>query len=812
MPITPTLVLTMVRRAVLVILISGLAGVLVAGLLIPLAASLGLVARDSANEFGNLSDEINLDDPLYQRSRVVDAKGRTIATFYDQNRIYVPLDKIAPVMQKAMLAIEDHRFYEHGPIDFQGTFRAFTQNLQAGGIVGGGSTLTQQYVKLLQINREGVDYSQSGATDLTYRRKLEELRLALKVEQELTKDEILERYLNIAYFGTGGGGGVHGIEAAARAYFSTSAAELTLGQAAMLAGLVQQPTRYDPTKNPEIAVARRNTVLDRMAEEGMITEGRATKVQASELGLELRPTPNGCVGSSEPFYCLYVKEEILDKMEWLGETRDDREAALNRAGLTIHTTLDRKNQRAAQKAIDERVFPTDSAVAALASVEPGTGKVRALAQSRPYGIDAGGDEFSGRTYINFAVDYDPDYSESLGAQAGSTYKAFVLAAAIDQGVPLDKTFYSPHTMTIPEREFDMCDGPRRSTQSWTLSNYSTKVSNQRHTVMTGTEQSVNTFYAQLEQLTGLCDPIRIATDLGVTRFNGDQVEMIPSFVLGANTSSPLMMAEAYATFAARGMHCESYAVEKIVDRGGETVYEAEPDCERALDKGVADGVNFVLQSVVENGTGRAMQLSDGRDAAGKTGTTNNTTAVWWIGYIPQLTTAVATWDPKSIEETLSGRSYGGEVIAQACGGCIPGPIWLNTMEALLDKYDSKSFAEPSDEIVRGEEDPIPDVRGRSEGDAREILEDAGFEPYVAGEEQSENIPEGEVITTTPGPYDQHEIGGQVGLILSSGSPPEPEPSDPPDNGNGNGNGGDGDGGDGDGGGDGDNGDEEQTDG
>lgn len=798
----PKFALNVARRGVLVVLISGLAGVLVAGLIIPIAASLGVVARDSATEFGNLGDDLDLEQPLPQRSRIVDSEGRTIATFYDENRIYVQLDKIAPVMIDAILAIEDHRYYEHGPIDVQGTIRAFTENLQAGEITGGGSTLTQQYVKLLQVSLEGVGYSESEATDETYRRKLEELRLALQVEQQLTKDEILERYLNIAYFGNG----AHGIQAAARAYFSTSAAELTLEQAALLAGLVQQPGRYDPTENEVTAIGRRNTVLDRMADDevNVITEAQAQHSKQADLGLELRPTPNGCDGSPEPFFCDYVERLVLD-MEELGETEAERARALRQGGLTIHTTLDRDIQRAAQEAVSDRVDPTDDSIAALASVEPGTGQIKAIAQSRPRGNDVDG----GESRINFAVDHR--YGGSIGAHPGSTYKAWVLAAAIEQGVPLDTSFNSPYQIRLPVNSFDNCEGPIRSTEIWDPVNYSRNVSG-RHNVLSGTEQSVNTFYAQLEQLTGVCDPVRIATEAGITKFTGEPLTYDPSFVLGTNETSPLAMAEGYATFAARGVHCESFAISKIVDRSGNVNYEADANCKRVLAEEVADGVNYVLNSVVENGTGRSMRLDDGRDAGGKTGTTNDTHAVWWLGFIPQLTTAVGVWDPRGKVDpdtgellTLNGRSFAGEVFGTACGGCIPGPIWKNMMEAIIDKYEPVSFPEPSREVVRGKTDPVPDVRGFAEAAALDALDEEDFQGYVAEEEEHESIPEGQVIRTIPGTGSEHPIGGRVGLVISLGPPPEPEPTeepepeptedpDPPDNGGGPG----GDGGDDDG--------------
>src|ERR687897_3180970 len=581
------------RRVLLIIGVSGLAGVLVAGLVLPVAAALGLTARESANAFTDLPAKLDVK-PLAEQSRIVDATGATLATFYDQNRVTVTLDKIAPVMQQAILAIEDHRFYEHGPIDFQGTARALLGNLDAGDLTcdygctaGGGSTLTQQYVKLVLQDQATTPEERRAATISTgaegYVRKLRELRLAANVENQLSKDQILERYLNIAYFGGGGGsGGAYGVEAAARYFFSTTAAQLTLNQAALLAGLVQAPSEYDPTDNPEKAIGRRNQVLSRMGEIGMITPTEASQARLADLGLKLKPTRAGCVSTWAPFFCDYVHHELL-LMEELGATPDERERNILRGGLTITTTLDPKAQRAAQDAMSDRIASTDSAVGSLAMVEPGAG-----------------------------------------------------------------TF----------------------------------------NLRTGTERSVNTFYVQLLQRTGICEPATIAQQSGVFKqvpFTPEDqpLDQVASFTLGSNTVSPLAMAEGYAMFAARGMHCNSMAVLQVRDRDDAVIVDRKPTCNRVLDEGVADGVNDVLRGVIHNSgaTGTRMELDGGRVAAGKTGTTNNSIAVWFVGYTPQLTTAVAVADLDGEQESLDGRTYNGERIRSACGGCIAGPIWKKTMDA-----------------------------------------------------------------------------------------------------------------------------------
>jgi membrane peptidoglycan carboxypeptidase len=780
----PASILIALRRLLLVAGVSALAGLLVAGLALPVAATLGLVARESANGFSELPADLDTDTPLPERSRILDADGNLIATFYSENRTSRDLERIAPVMQDAVLAIEDHRFYDHGPIDFQGTARAFMTNVEVGDIAAGGSTLTQQYAKLLTLAQAETEEEQRAATEESYLRKLRELRLAVGLEQQLTKDEILEGYLNIAYYGAG----AHGVEAAARRYFSTNAEDLTLPQAAMLAGIIQQPVAYDPTRNPERAKARRDVVLRRMAELDFISRAELTEALETDLELDERVTRNGCVDSVAEFFCEYVVQEVL-KLDELGETREEALAALYRGGLTIRTTLDRDAQRAAQRAIADRVAPTDTAAAALASVEPGTGEIKAIAQSRGYGND------DGLTTLNLAVDKDMGGGD--GAQPGSAFKVWWLAAAIEQGIALNMTIQSPYQVHLPQNSFSTCDGQYPVSADWSPRNYSTSLSG-LFDLRTGTERSVNTFYAQLAQQTGLCDPIRIATQAGLTRATGEPLGEKPSNVLGTDEVSPLGMAEAYAMFAARGVHCESYAVTRVTDRDGDELYSADPSCNRVLAEGHADGVNDVLKGVMENpgGTGQRMRLADGRDAAGKTGTTNQAIAVWWVGYIPQLTTAVAVFDPEGSIDTdtgqprsLHGRTYNGEVINDACGGCIPGPIWKQMMDSISDNYERVSFEEPDPTVVAGALANVPDVRGRSVADATSVLEDAGFRAFVADEVPSQ-LPPGTVVNTEPAPGSRYPSGGTIGLIVSTGPPP-PEEDDDDGGGPGGGGGGNG---------------------
>jgi membrane peptidoglycan carboxypeptidase len=765
-----------VRRTLLIIGVSGLAGVLLAGLALPVAASLGLAAREGTEAFNEIPAEVDFE-PLAERSRIVDADGKTLAHFYEQNRKYVTLDQIAPVMRNAILAIEDRRFYEHGPIDLQGTARAFINNLDAGEVTGGGSTLTQQYVKLVLFNQaetpeERYEAIRSSGTE-GYVRKLRELRLAAAVEDQLTKDQILERYLNIAFFGGGGGngGGAYGVEAAARLFFGTSPDKLSLNQAAVLAGLVQAPSAYNPIDNPEKAIGRRNQVVTSMADIGMITPDEAREVRQSDLALDVSPIPAGCLPSWAPFFCDYVVHEI-QQMPELGETPEERLRKLGQGGLTITTTLAPHIQEATQDAVSDRVAPTDSAVGTMAMVEPGTGYIRAIANSRQYGPEG-----PGKSQVNYAV--DKAMGESNGIQPGSSFKPFVLAAAIRQGISLNTTMEAPQVLNAGRLRFENCEGrntsepdynPRNSTGSGTF------------TLRQATEKSVNTYFVQLLSRTGICEPWTIATNAGMTRATGEPLGQFPSFTLGSNEVSPLSMAEAYAMFAARGMHCESIAVLQIIDRSGKVIVDRKPTCNRVLEEAVADGVNDVLRGVIENpgATGTRMRLDGGRPAAGKTGTTNNSIAVWFAGYTPQLAAAAAVADLDPPQESLDGRYYNGERIRQACGGCIPGPMWKAAMDAALEGVESERFSRPNPRIVRGINEEVPDVRGMDFDAAAERLGGAGFGAYLAGDVASA-IARGLVVETDPSPGSRIAVGSDVGLILSTGqpeaSPPGPEPGD-----------------------------------
>lgn len=656
--------------------LAALMGLLVAGLAIPFAGAIGLGAKELSHGVKELPEELEAP-PLAQRTRVLAANGETIATFYDQNRVNVPLSDVAEVMQQAIIAIEDYRFYDHGAIDLKGTLRAFATNQANDGITQGGSSITQQMVKMTLLDQATTKAEREAATADTYQRKLRELRYAIGAEKSYSKDWILERYLNIAYFGDG----TYGIQSAAQHYFSKDASKLTLRQAALLAGLVKNPVGYDPTAFPEKATDRRNLVLRRMAELDLISQKKADTESATKLGLKVKATRNGCVGSRAPFFCDYVRRYLLAD-ESLGETVDDRERLLNSGGLTIKTTIDLRYQRAADRSTANNVRATDRAIGALAMVEPGTGNVKAISQSRPMGRE----KKKGQTFLNYVV--DSKYGDSNGFQAGSTFKLFVLATALEQGMPTSTGFRSPQRLLIPEREFESCDGPYASNGTWPVNN---STGSGYFDMYRGTQRSVNTYFAQLEKKTGLCAPYALARKMGVDLTDPVQ-ERVPSFTLGVADVSPLEMASAYATFAARGRHCENRPVVRILNADGKDFKEYPKRCSQVMKETTADTVNDILRGVIEPG-GFGARLALDKPAAGKTGTTSFNKAVWFMGYTPSLATAsmIAGANQQGQPISLNGQTVGGRFVVSAAGSTTAGPMWAEAMRAIQSLLPDVDF-------------------------------------------------------------------------------------------------------------------------
>ncbi|MEW9549284.1 transglycosylase domain-containing protein [Nonomuraea sp. NPDC050783] len=683
------------------------AGVLLAAIAVPAVggAGAGLVAA---------ADQIDLkpvdlvEPPPAEVTIVLDAKGGEIARFYEEYREVVGFDDIADVMKTAIVAIEDFRFYEHGAIDLEGTLRALATNLQAGEVAQGGSSITQQYVKQVLLNSAGTDAEREAALETSYARKLNELRYAMGVEKKYTKDQILEKYLNIAYFGAG----AYGVEAAAERFFGVRAADLTLPQAATLAGAVQDPNATDPNlgrRQRERLLKRRDVVLDRMAELGRITREQAGKAKAARLGYKGTRLPGGCESSEYPYFCLYVRHEILGNPDF-GPTAEARLATLNRGGLTIRTTLDPAMQAAAERAIRARVHATDRPVAAEALVQPGTGAIKAMAASRPYGNRAA------RGEISYNLVADAAHGGGTGFQAGSTFKTFTLISALKQGMKVDDGFtVGAGYRAAGYAAFKNCAGGNIGDPTHTVTN--DEGSPGWKTLRTGTWGSVNTFFMELERRVGLCETVTTAKSLGIRRADGRALQEYETFTLGINEMDPVTVAAAYAAIGARGTYCAPMAITRITDRNGKAT-RYRPKCRQALEPAIADATADVLSGVFTKGTMSGVG-GIGRDAAGKTGTTDGYATAWFAGFTPDLAAAVSIGDPRgSQRHKLVGVTIGGRYYGIVAGASLPGPIWKETMIGALRKVPPSSFT--------------PIDRTRFEGCATHCRpapeEDAGEEP------------------------------------------------------------------------------------
>jgi membrane peptidoglycan carboxypeptidase len=666
--------------------VGALGGLLAAALAVPAVSGAGLTVKNVADTFVDLPPAPR-EEPLSQVTRLLDKNGKPFAQFYEANRTEVRLAQVTPVMRRAIVAIEDARFYEHGGLDVKGTLRALLTNTQAGGIRQGGSSLTQQLVKNILVEGAQSEQERDRARAPSLARKITELRYALALEEKYRKDEILERYLNIAYFGAG----AYGVEAAARRFFSTSADRLTLAQAATLAGAVRSPYANDPSlgrRQQTRLKMRRDLVLERMASLELITAAEAGAAKKARLGLRLQAAPGGCEASAYPFYCMYVQRELLTNAAF-GNTPSERQRRMSRGGLTIRTALDPRAQRAAEQAIGRYVDAADTEVAAEAMVEPGTGRIRAMAASKRFGRNSGDRKNGPKTTFNLVADVE--HGGGMGFQAGSTFKVFTLATALQQGWRFGQGFETPG-MLVPSHGYRDCQGNAVNDNSARVFNASGEGKGGPHSLETGTWKSVNIFYMMLERKVGLCNVVKTARALGVTRADGRPLREVPTFTLGVNEVDPVTVAGAFAAFGARGRYCRPQSIVEITDEAGVRT-AVPPACEQVIERPVADAVNRVLSGVFTQGTMKGQSI--GRPAAGKTGTNNGYTSAWFAGYTPDLAAAVSMGDIRgSYKYPLTGVQIGDRYYGSVQGASLPGPIWVESMEDALSGREATGFHYP----------------------------------------------------------------------------------------------------------------------
>ena len=691
------------RRGVIVrllafVLVAALAGALSVVLLASPAVVAGSILTAASGAFDDLSSVLAAF-PLPQTSVLLAADGSRIASFYTEDRTVVPLSKIAPVERKAIVAIEDARFYEHGAVDPRGLARAALNDL-TGGSTQGASTLTEQYVKnalLEQAVLAGDASAARAAVAPSLARKLREMRLAIGLEQTLTKDQILERYLDIVYFGSD----AYGIEAAAERYFGVHASALSLPQAATLAGLVQQPAAFDPVVHPSAAKRRRNVVLKAMLDEKMISPSAYRHAVSTPLAVTGRPLAQGCAGAGrDGFFCDDVVHAITTDPEFsaLGGTARARMAAIARGGLVIRSTVDPTTQAAAEQAVDARVPQTDPSGlgAAAVTVEPGTGEVLAMVENRTYGISPG----PGRTSVNYAT--DTGAGGSSGFQTGSSFKPFTLATWLAQGHSLDDVVdATPRDFAFDQ--FTACGTPLRGSQPYRPGN-SEGTETGPMSVLRATADSVNVAYVAMESQLDLCDVANTAQSLGVHLAaperecspsgpaSQDLPTCIPSLTLGVKDIAPLTMAAAYAGFADGGVYCPPVTVTSITRALGSTTPGTvaqplplrAPPCRQATSSAVAAGVTDALSHVLTDGTAAAVGPLSPWPSAGKTGTTDGPYDSWFVGYTAQRSTAVWVGDPGtsgSPRRQLTDVVVGGQYYPIVFGASIAAPIWKDLMNA-----------------------------------------------------------------------------------------------------------------------------------
>ncbi|WP_328853650.1 penicillin-binding protein [Micromonospora globbae] len=688
-------------RLLTVLLAGVLAGLVLAVAALPGNLLFGLVTRSALGAYAALPDALRTP-ATPQRSYIYANDGKTlITTFYDVNRTDVPLSEIAPVMRQAIVAAEDRRFYDHGGADLRGLLRAVVANVTGGGTEQGGSTLTMQYVRnVLKTDPSRTAEERKAATDPTVGRKLQEIRYASALEKSLSKDEILNRYLNIAYFGSG----AYGIAAASQRYFGKEPAELTLAEAALLAGLVQSPDAYSPIDgDKDAALARRAYVLDSMVETGAITAEQAAQAKAEKLTLHPTEQPNGCTATAQGhddwgFFCDYLRRWWLTQPAF-GSTAEEREQALRRGGYTVVTSLDPQIQATAQKQATGVYGYGNKRALPIAAVEPGTGRVLAMAVNRHYSLAANPDG-----QANHPNTVNPLISGGGGVdgyQAGSTFKLFTMLAALESGRTLSTGFDAPARLPTryPAEGEGSCDG------HWCPANANPEWMDGYRMMWDGFGRSVNTYFVWLAEQVGQDKVVEMAQRLGITfradadaEFARTNAANWGSFTLGVAATTPLDLANAYATVAAEGMYCAPLPVVSVKTADGEAVPVADPSCRRVLDADVARAATDAARCPVgqqsaygqcNGGTATAVDdILDGRPVAGKTGSSEENATETFVGYTPQVAVAGIAANPDDPTDSV-GSAVQAEVIDAVA----------RVIATAVEGKPEKDFVAPSRELA-----------------------------------------------------------------------------------------------------------------
>ncbi|KGM18785.1 Penicillin-binding protein 1F [Corynebacterium auriscanis] len=642
-------------------------GLLLALAMVPFAGLSGWAVSATNKTMNSNVQDISANDDLPRMSNITDRYGNTMAYIYDQRRIEVKPDEISQNMKNAIVAIEDRRFFEHAGVDIKGTLRAAAANVTSGGVSEGASTLNQQYVKnyLLLVKAESSE-QQAAAIETSIPRKLREMKMASELDKEFSKDEILTRYLNLVSFGNNS----FGVQTAARTYFGTNAKDLTIPQAALLAGIVQSTSRHDPFTNPDGALARRNAVLDAMASTGKISATNAARYKKQGLGVGKEPKgdTNGCIGAGNAgFFCDYV-------LQWLDSKGIDRDKVA-KGGLTVRTTLDKKAQEAADKASKNHVSATQTGVASVSNFISPTGnghEVVAMASSRNYGLDTKKKE----TVL-------PITHSLQGHGAGSVFKIFAAAKAIEQGAGLNTVLDVPNRVDVD----NMGSGGAKNCPP---SKYCVENATSYKPTMTLKEAlatSPNTPFITMAEKAGVKGIVDLAVKMGLRSYDdkgshGDtsiakytKDNNLGSFVLGPNAVNPLELSNVAATLADHGRWCEPRPVLSVTDHAGNEVPLGKSNCEQALNKNVADALSNGMGSDISSGTaaGAAASVGWSGPIAAKTGTTETSFSAAFMGFTPQWAGSTYIFNDGGSSQNLctspvrqcgEGNLYGGNEPAQ----------------------------------------------------------------------------------------------------------------------------------------------------
>jgi penicillin-binding protein 1A len=695
--------------------------ILTAAVLAPPFAVAGFGLNEIRTRLDALGSDFTRIPRFPERSTIYASDGSVLTQVYLDNREIVPLNAISPVAREAVLAIEDSDFFAHGALDWSSLIRAMIENARAGEVVQGGSTITQQLVGST-LGENQFDQSVEG--------KLQELALAIRVEQRYSKARIFELYLNQVYMGNG----VYGFGTASEFYFRKPPRALTLLEGATLAGMVRAPEYYDPLDRPKKMLLRRNDVLNRMQGLGWISEERSERLK--EKRLKLPKDAGKVLRRHPPFFVKYLTDQIVEnssgEFEALGRTEKARRRALYEGGLDIHTTLNPGwqgwAQDAARQPLSASIFPPAGSPppdVSIVTIDNRTGAVKVI--------------LSGRNYREDELDL-----ATTGHQPGSAFKPFVLAAAFKRGIPPTQTYSSSSPWCSPLwDDDDHCVANAEGGGQGTVD------------LWTATEDSINVVFAQLIFDVGASLVADLTEQMIGMDPRNEGLQPVPALATGSVAISPIDMAAGYQTIANDGKHCEPYTVQSI-ERDGKVLLTHERTCDPVLKAGDARLITKMLEAVPVSGTASgAFGAWGDRPVAGKTGTAQENTNVWFGGYTRQYTTVVWVGSP--------GNPYS---MGHVFGGTIAAPIWVSYMSKVMQGLPSIGFPDPP----KPPEGPVPSVVGLKKDEARAILSEAGFRVSVSmGDSFSRK---GEVFSQSPGGGTVTFLGTLVMIQVSTGEPPQ----------------------------------------